>query len=320
MIAKHVPQNWKTPSLWILLLLFAGYPFMVNVEESYSITFLFQAFLFITISQGWNLVAGYSGQVSLGQHAFLGVGAYATGIAWMKGWVSFLDPMAFLLSALAPALLAVIIGFPLLSKLRGDYFALGTLGLGEIMRVLFTQGGRLTGGATGLLLPSSSYTSMTPYYYLALGLALGSTLLTRAIVRSRMGLALVSIRDDELAASSCGVSLLLYKILAFAVGAAFAGLAGSLYAYNTFQVMPDDVFGLQWALLPVLMTIAGGVGTLSGPIIGSLLLAGLFQFTSIYLPRVHPLFSGAFIIILALWLPNGLASIFRRPDESRTSG
>jgi len=316
MITRYIPKAWR---MWILLglLLFSvGFPLAVNVEESYAVTFLFQAFLFVTISQGWNLVAGYGGQVSLGQHAFLGVGAYATGIAWMKGWVGFLDPLAFLLSALAPAVLALMVGFPLLSKLRGDYFALGTLGLGEIMRVVYTQGGRLTGGATGLLLPSSEYGTMTPYYYLALGLAVGSTLLTRAIIRSRIGLALVSIRDDELAAGSCGVSLLGYKLLAFAVGAAFAGLAGSLYAYNTFQIMPDDVFGLQWALLPVLMTIAGGVGTLSGPIVGSLMLAGLFQFTSIYLPRIHPLFSGAFIIILALWLPNGLMSLFKQAGSA----
>ena len=95
-----------------------------------------------------------------------------------------------------------------------------------------------------------------------------------------------------------------------------AGLAGSLYAYNTFQVMPDDVFGIQWALMPVLMTIAGGVGTFSGPILGSFLLAGLFQLTSLYLPRIHPLFSGTFIILIALWLPTGVMSLIRRRQEA----
>ena len=306
-------QPWVIKGLLpVLLVGFLIFPLTVQVEESYTITFLFQAFLFVTISQGWNLVAGYSGQISLGQNAFLGVGAYATGIAWMAGWVGFFDPRAFFFSALAPAALAVMVGIPLLSKLRGDYFALGTLGLGEIMRVVFTQGGRVTGGATGLLLPSSAYSSMVPYYYSALGAAVISTIVTWLLIRSRVGLAWVCIRVDEQAAGVCGISLLKYKLLALAVGAAMTGLAGSLYAYNTFQVMPDDVFGLQWSLMPVLMTIAGGVGTFSGPILGSFLLSGIFQLTSLYLPRIHPLFSGTFIIILALWLPNGVMTLIRR--------
>ncbi|MGB6066813.1 MAG: branched-chain amino acid ABC transporter permease [Desulfomonilaceae bacterium] len=298
---------------WLLLLIgFIVFPLTVDVEASYAVTFLFQTFLFVIISQGWNLVAGYAGQVSLAQNAFLGVGAYATGIAWMAGWVGFLDYRAMFVSALAPAVLAIMVGIPLLSKLRGDYFALGTLGLGEILRVIFTQGGQTTGGATGLLLPSSSYSSMMPYYYLALGMAVGSTIISWAIKRSRFGIALISVREDEQAAAACGVAVLWYKIFAFAVSAALTGLAGSLYAYNTFQVTPDDAFGLQWALFPVLMCIAGGVGTLSGPIIGSFLLSGLFYFTSLHLPRIHPLFSGAFIIILALWLPDGIMSLIPR--------
>lgn len=298
--------------LIVVVIGFALFPLMVDVEASYAITFLFQAFLYIIIAQGWNLVAGFGGQVSLGQHAFLGIGAYVTGIAWMAGWVGFLDIRAFILSAVIAALLAVVIGIPLLSQLRGDYFALGTLGLGEILRVVITQGGDITGGATGLLLPSAAYSSMLPYYYLALGLALASTFFTWLLIRSKFGLALFCIRDDEQAASTCGIAMLKYKILAFAIGAAMAGVAGSAYAYNTFQVMPDDVFGLQWALMPLLMAIAGGTGTIAGPVIGSFLLAGLFQLTGLYLPRIHPLFSGTFIIILAIWLPNGLISIIQK--------
>ena len=306
-------QSWWAKGLALILLFgFLIFPALVEVEFSYTMTFLFQAFIFIIIAQGWNLVAGFGGQVSLGQHSFLGVGAYTTGIAWMAGWFGFLDPLAFVMSGLTAAVLAVIVGIPLLSKLRGDYFALGTLGLGEILRVIVTQGGDITGGATGLLLPSSSYTSMLPYYYLGLALAVGSLFVAWLIIRSRIGLALMCIRDDEEAASTCGIAMLKYKILIFAIGAAMAGVAGCLYAYNTFQIMPDDVFGLQWALMPLLMSIAGGLGSIFGPVLGSLVLTGIFQLTSIYLPKIHPLFSGTFIIILAIWLPDGMMSFSKR--------
>lgn len=306
-VSAQAKINWLAGL--VLLAALAIYPLLVDVEASYGVTFLFQAFLYVTIAQSWNLIAGYTGQVSLGQHAFFGVGAYAMGISWMAGFTGFMDPLAFVLAASAAALLGVLIGIPLLSKLRGDYFALGTLGLGEILRVVVTQGGSLTGGSTGLLLPSGAYTSLTPYYYTGLGLALGSTLLCWALLRSRLGLAFISIRDDEQAASVCGVPVLRYKIISLAISGALAGLAGSLYAYNTFQVMPDDVFGLQWCLFPVLMCIVGGMGSLRGPILGSFLLAGLFQLTSLYLPRVHPLISGTFIILFAMWLPKGLTGL-----------
>ena len=91
-----------------------------------------------------------------------------------------------------------------------------------------------------------------------------------------------------------------------------AGVASRAYAYNTFQVMPDDVLGLQWALMPLLMSIAGGLGTILGPVVGSLVLAGIFQLTGLYLPRIHPLFSGTLIIILAIWLPNGIMSLMKK--------
>lgn len=305
-------NKWvKATAVSLLLIVLAIVPFIVDVETSYMITFLFHAFLYVAISQSWNLIAGYTGQVSLGQHAFFGAGAYATGIIWMSGIAGYLDPRAFLGAALAGGVLAFLIGLPLLSKLRGDYFALGTLGLGEILRTLVTQGGDLTGGSAGLLLDSSVFVSMRPYYYLGLTLAVVSTLACWALMRSSIGLALISIRDDEGAAAACGVPVLRCKIYALVLSGVFAGLAGSIYAYSTFQVMPDDVLGLQWGLYPILMCIAGGIGTFIGPILGSFLLAGMFEVTSLYLPKVHPLLSGSLIILMAIFMPNGLLGVFK---------
>ena len=198
-----------------------------------------------------------------------------------------------------------------MAKLRGDYFALGTLGLGEILRVIFTQGGELTGGPVGLLLPSSAYQSMRPYYYLALLIAVAAIIAVWLIMRSRVGLALVAVREDEAAAASNGIHVLKFKIVAFAVGALFTALCGSLYAYYLFHIHPTGFFSLNWALLPVLMAILGGIGTLVGPIVGAFLLTGVFELANIWMPELHPIFSAAFIVLVALFLPDGIISYYR---------
>lgn len=285
------------------------FPFMVDTEESYLVYFLFLTFIYISMAQGWNLVAGYAGQASLGQHAFFGLGAYVTAIAWNLGWIGYMDPVGMLMSGAGAALLAVIIGIPLLAKLRGDYFALGTLGLGEIMRVIFTQGGSLTGGPVGLMLPSSEYQSMMPYYLISLTIAILTLLCMTILTKSRIGLAFVAIREDEQAAAANGIHVLKFKIIAFAVGAFFTGLCGSLLGYYSFHVHPSGVFSLNWALLPVLMTIFGGIGTLMGPILGAFILASVFELANIWLPEIHPLFSGVFIIFVMLFLPKGVMSV-----------
>ena len=225
-------HNWRAICLGGLPLLcfLLFFPFLVDSEESYLVYFLFLTFLYMALAQGWNVVAGYAGQPSLGQHAFFGLGAYLTAMPWKAGWTGYLDPLGMFISGTGAALLAVIIGIPLLTKLRGDYFALGTLGLGEILRVVFTQGGSLTGGPVGLMLPSSEYRSMIPYYFIALFLALFSLLCVWLLVRSRVGLALVAIREDEQAAGTNGIYVLKFKIFAFAVGAFFTGLCASLFA------------------------------------------------------------------------------------------
>ena len=298
------------------LIFFIALPLVVDPEESYSVYFLFMCFLYVALAQGWNLVAGYAGQASFGQHAFFGTGAYITAIAWKAGWTGYFDPLGMLMSGAGAALLAVLIGIALLSKLRGDYFALGTLGLGEILRVITTQGGTLTGGPVGLLLPSSAYQSMRPYYFVALSVAVATFFSVLFLVKSRIGLALVAIREDEQAAAANGIHVLKYKILAFAVGALFTGLCGSLYAYYLFHIHPLGFFSLNWALLPVLMTVLGGIGTIAGPILGAFVLAGVFELANLWIPEVHPIFSGAFIIMVMLFMPQGIMSLGRRGGKS----
>jgi branched-chain amino acid transport system permease protein len=234
------------------------------------------------------------------------LGAYITAITWLRGFTGYFDPLAMILSGIGAAILAIGVGIPLLSKLRGDYFALGTLGLGEILRVIFTQGGTLTGGSVGLLLPSRVYESMKPYYFISLGLAALATIAIYYIVRSRIGKALIATRDDEVAAEASGIYTLKYKVLAFSMGAFLTGLGGSLQAYYLFHIHPAGFFSLKWALYPILMSIMGGAGTILGPVIGAFFLTGVFELVNIWLPEGHPIFSGGLIVAVMLFLPNGL--------------
>jgi branched-chain amino acid transport system permease protein len=285
---------------------FALLPLALDVENSYFVYFLFMAFTYLAMAQAFNLIAGYTGQVSLGLHAFFGLGAYVTAFAWQKANLGYFHPLAMLLAGLIPVILAVLVGIPLLSKLKGDYFALGTLGLGEILRVIFIQGGALTGGSMGTFLPSDDFTSMLPYYYTALFLAVMATLMVFFIIKSRLGLALIAIREDETAAAANGIEVLGFKVFAFAAGAFVLGLCGSLQAYYLFHVHPQNFFGLNWTLYPILMCVLGGSGSFTGPVVGALLLTGVFELAKIWLPDIHPIISGILIIIAILFLPDGL--------------
>jgi branched-chain amino acid transport system permease protein len=293
----------------VVLCFFAIYPLLVDAEMSYLVYFFYTCFVYVTLAQGWNLVGGYTGQVSLGQHAFFGTGAYITAITWRAGVTGYLDPLAMLMSGVGAAILAILIGMPLLAKLRGDYFALGTLGLGEILRVVAVNGGSITDGAAGISLSSSAYLSMKHYYFLALAIAVATLVLLWSVTRSRMRLALVSIREDETAAAANGVAVLKYKIFSFAIGAFVTGLCGSLNAYYVFHIHTGGAFSLNWVIVPLLMTILGGAGTFLGPILGAFILASIFELANIWMPEFHPIFSGAFIVLVVLFLPDGIMGL-----------
>ena len=301
-----IAKKARIAFLGLLLLALCVVPFVLDPDSNYIVYLLFLAFIYMALAQGWNLMAGYTGEISLGTGAFFGLGAYVVAIGWTHGIFGFFSPPGFILAGLTAAILAVAIGIPLLSRLRGDYFALGTLGLAEILKILFIQGGSFTGGPVGITLPSSAYSGFRPYYFIALFFALFAAAVTYFMVKSRIGLALIAVRDDETAAAAYGVNPLKYKILAFATGAFIAGICGSLQAYYLFHISPDGFFSFEWTLYPILMCMLGGVGTITGPIIGAFFLTIMFEMAKIWLPEFHPMFSGILIIIVVLFLPTGL--------------
>ena len=297
-------------------------PLFLDVDKSYLVFFLFLSFCYVILAQGWNIVAGYAGQVSMGQHAFFGLGAYTMGLNWVHDFTHtgyFFDPVTMILSGLVPVGLAIIIGIPLLSRLKGDYFALGTLGVGEIIKVFFVKGGEFTGASDGLHLNSLEFTSMAPYYYVGLLLAVAATVTVFFLVRSRIGLALQAIREDEDAAASHGVFVLKYKILAFSIGAFMSGVCGCLYGYYLFHINPDAVLKLNWTLYPILMCVMGGTGTILGPVIGAFFMTGVFTLADIYFVQINPVIAGILIIAVMKFMPTGLIGLKERLAMGKAS-
>ena len=185
----------------VILLGFCTLPFILDTETSYIIQLVFLSFSYVVLSQAWNMVACV-GQMSLGHHAFFGLGGYITAIIWVNdltGTGYYFDPLTMFLSGLGSAVVAILVGIPLLSRLRGDYFALGALGLGEILRILVIKSTSVTGGTMGMYVDASVYTSLKPHYFTALFLVLLSSTMVFFMTRSRAGLAFVAIVGE-----SCG--------------------------------------------------------------------------------------------------------------------
>jgi len=302
-------------------------PFFYDVHKGQFGVFLFLVFIYGIVAQGWNLVGGYTGQISLGQNAFFGLGAFTMALLWFWDVTKtgyYFDPLLLVLSGVTPAILAVLVGTPLLSRLRGDYFAFGTLGMGMIVTVLFLNGGDFTGGAEGKLLikkmPEGVVFNLRTHYWVALLVAVLATLVVYILTTSRVGLALRAIREDEVSAASHGVHVLKYKVLAFAVAAAMAGVAGGIYGYYLLQVTPSNVFTQNWLFYPILMVVLGGTGTLMGPWIGAFLIYAMAWYADLYIPGYHPIFSGVIIILVMLFLPGGIMGLAEKRPGRRSRG
>lgn len=278
------------------------------------LNFVFLILLSVTLAQSWNIVAGYAGQVNLGHAAFFGLGALLARILWIKGVPIVLAMVA---GAALAAVFALIIGAPAF-RLRGAYFAIGTLALGEILRT--TVSNVLPEIST---LPAASIAGyrLTHRYYLALALAAASVVAVAALAGSRAGLGMQAIREDEEAAEASGVGALRLKLTALALSTALAGFAGGLFAYYHISYYPSHPFGPHWTFDALLMTFIGGVGTLQGPVLGAVLYVVLKEYLAVRWVDFHLLIFGALFIAIVLLLPGGLVqaqhAIIRTLDRRR---
>lgn len=230
-----------------------------------------EIFAMIAMAQAWNLLAGYTGFVSVGQQAFIGIGAYGLFMFALKGGV---DPFAAVLLGGASAGLIGALAAPALFHLRGPYFAIGTWVLAELFRIYLTNS-EFFGGASGLTLarimrgvPREYRNNAT--YWIALGLAVLSIVLVYLLLRSRYGLAIRTVRDNEASAESVGVNVWEVKFTVFVIASFITGCAGAVAYLNTMFVTANAAFTVEWSALIIFVVIIGGIGTIEGPIIGAL--------------------------------------------------
>lgn len=256
-----------------VIILAALLPLIIN--DDYFLRVITIAGVFTILTLSLNLVTGFTGQFCLGWAAFYGIGAYTSALLAMKLGLSFW--LTLPLGGLMAALFGILLGIPTM-RLKDIYLAITTLGFGEIIRLIMLNWTDLTRGSMGLPgIPSPQlfgyeFSTNLPYYYLILILVLITVFTMYRLIDSRIGRALIAIREDDLAAKTVGIDITAYKVMAFAIGAFFAGIAGSFYAHYTSFIDPHT-FSFMESISILAMVVLGGMGSITGSIIGAVILS-----------------------------------------------
>ena len=306
-------------------LLGAALAFPLVFTLPYPRDVMIRIFLYAMLATAWNVLAGYCGQISLGHAVFFGTGAYTStvllGQDWLGVWASPWIGMA--LGALLAALLSQVIGFPVF-RLRGHYFAIATIAVGEIVQTIVINWDAI-GGARGLFVPIKRpdslanfqfHESKQTYYYIALALLVLAIGISRGIVRSRTGYYFRAIREDQDAAAALGIPVARYKQRAMAISAALTALGGTFYAQYVFFIDPESVLPLSLSILVCLVAVLGGVGTLWGPILGAAILVPLGEVTRVQFggtgKALDLVIYGLLIMIVSVVQPGGIMALLQR--------
>jgi branched-chain amino acid transport system permease protein len=278
--------------------------------ERQTLRLLAEIFTFVALASLWNLLAGYAGLVSVGQQAFVGLGGYL-----MFAFVILLDvhPIAAILIAGPIGALVAVPVAALIFRLRGAYFAIGTWVVAEVFRLLASQVSVL-GGGSGISLPAAVVIAMAPsrqwrefeIYWLALALTGAVLSAIVALLRSRHGLALTAIRDNEVAAQSNGIDVTRIKFIVYILTGFGTAMIGALIFLMKLRISPDTAFSVNdWTAFVIFITVIGGIGRIEGPIIGTIVFFMLRQALA-DLGSLYLLMMGAVAIVVMLWAPKGL--------------
>ena len=263
------------------------------------------ALIFATLAQSWNIIGGFTGYASFGNSVFFGLGAYGTAIAMTQFGLPFWAGLP--LGAVLGVLCALLVGLPVL-RLRGHYFAIATLGL-SLAAAAIVSNLEIAGANIGLILPLTRADGM--FFELALALLVACVLCVWWISRSRFGMGLIAIREDEDAAASMGINTTLYKTSALMLAALFTSIAGGIYAYWITFIDPASAFDPTLNVRMVIMAMFGGPGTVLGPVAGALVLSAVYEVLANWISTAAALLFGLVIVLSVIFMPRGLFALIR---------
>jgi branched-chain amino acid transport system permease protein len=294
----------------LLLLL----PFIIR--DNYNMHLIIMSMIFIELASGLNLIVGYVGQLSLGHAAFFGIGAYTSALLNLKLGIPFWEGM--ILGGGMASLIGFFLGYVTL-RVRGHCFVLITIAFAEIFKLIHFNWVDLTHGQMGLSdiappairipgLMDLVFSTKSQYYYLALVLVAITIYINSRLVHSRLGRAFIGIRENEMLAESVGINAFKYSMVAFVVGAFFAGIAGSYYAHYITFISPD-LFSFSVTTTMIVMLVMGGKGTVVGPIVGAVIFTVLPEYLRIAEKLRLPIF-GLVLLIGIMYMPQGLIKVW----------
>lgn len=295
-------QNLKANLAWFTLLV-AGFLILntlisTGVLNFYYVQIVQQIGINIILAVGLNLIVGFSGQFSLGHAGFMAIGAYTVGIIGtrMPNYAGFI--IALIVGMVLSGIIALLVGIPTL-RLKGDYLAIATLGVAEIIRIVIINGGDVTNGAAGIIgIPLFTNWQMV-YAFVVV-----TTILTLNFLRSPIGRATISVREDEIAAESVGVNPTKMKVVAFVIGAMTAAIAGGLHAGYVGAIVPKD-FAFMASVNILIIIVLGGLGSMTGTFLAAIALGILNVFLKNYSDISMIIYSLALILIM-IFRPGGL--------------
>jgi len=290
--------NFKRIILGLMVVALATVPIW---GTQYMVLFWMLFCLYLSLSQMWNLLAGYSGLISLGQQAFIGLGGYT--MAVLSNYYGVPIWIAVLMGGVFSGLLALIMSL-FIFRMKGVYFAIGTWIFAEALMVWFSNWAYVKYGM-GLFVKPASPPTMNAIFYAAFIMGIGSVVLVYALLRSRLGLGLMAMRDNEAVSESLGVAVFRSKLYCFIIAGVVTGMtAGVLYVFQVF-IQPYKAFAIDWTVILVFITIIGGIGTIEGPIVGTLIYVLLSQLLAEYM-SVSMFILGGIAIVVILTAPKGI--------------
>jgi branched-chain amino acid transport system permease protein len=264
----------------------------------------------------FNLLCGYSGLTSLCQPAFIGLAGYTVVIV---SWYGLPIYLGMIIGAMVAAAFALLISIPVF-RLRGIYFAIGTLVVPEALKYLFLLwrpiGGTIHGGGAGYVLKGATEFSATEVYWLALGIVIASGICIRIILHSSLGLGLASVRDNDRTAASSGINVFKLKLYSFVIGAIITGTAGSIFYIYQSYIEPTSAFSVRWTLTLILATVIGGMSTEGGPIFGTVIVVFLHFLLARYV-GINLIIQGTLLVAIMLLVPEGLMGLIRGLRRNR---